>query len=106
VAFEGIGDRDAAEALKGAEALIDRAELPALEADEIYAADFVGLTVLDEQGHERGQVVDFESAGPNDLLHVKVDANVFLVPVGLIRSVDLDAKRVTIEAPDGLFSTE
>src|SRR6516225_4238801 len=39
VSFKGIADRDAAEALKGAELLISRDALPALDDSEFYHAD-------------------------------------------------------------------
>jgi 16S rRNA processing protein RimM len=103
VTLQGIADRNAAEALQGSEALVDRAELPDLESDEMYAADLVGMSVADERGQERGTVTDIEAAGPNDLLHVKTAERTVLVPVGLIRSIDRDGRRLTIEAPEGLF---
>src|SRR5947209_13114310 len=50
VALRGLDDRNGAEALKGSEVLIDRAELPALEAGEIWAADLVGMRLADQSG--------------------------------------------------------
>src|SRR5437868_10772280 len=42
-ALEGVVTREDAAALRGAEVGIDRAELPALAADELYWADLEGL---------------------------------------------------------------
>ena len=41
----GVGDRVAAEALRGAKLYLPRAALPAAEAGEYYHADLVGLAV-------------------------------------------------------------
>jgi 16S rRNA processing protein RimM len=103
VSLRGVIDRDAAEALRGSEALIEREELPALEADQIWAADLVGMQVRDEAGAVRGEVVGLEAAGPNDLLQVKAEAGVALVPMGLVREVDEEGRTIVIEAPEGLF---
>src|SRR5687768_15691099 len=57
VTLEGLADRDEADALRGCEVLIDREELPDLDAEEIYAVDLVGMSVADEAGQQRGEVV-------------------------------------------------
>jgi 16S rRNA processing protein RimM len=103
VSLRGVADRDAAEVLRGSEALIARDELPALQGDQIWAADLVGMQVRDEAGAVRGEVVGLELAGPNDLLQVKAAAGVALVPMGLVREVDEEGRTIVIEAPEGLF---
>jgi 16S rRNA processing protein RimM len=45
VAIDGCADRDAAEALRGSELCVPRAELPQLEEGEYYLIDLVGLEV-------------------------------------------------------------
>ncbi len=45
VRFEGIADRNAAEALKGTELSVSRTALPAPDEDEFYHADLIGLEV-------------------------------------------------------------
>lgn len=47
VRFVGVDDRNAAEALRGRELSIPRAELPELDDDEFYLADLIGLSVRD-----------------------------------------------------------
>ena len=106
VSLKGIADKEAADVLRGSEALVDREELPAPGTDEIYAVDLTGMKVFDEAGAERGEVVGLENAGPNDLLQVKVAARVVLVPMGLVRSIDQEQRRLVIESPDGLFEVE
>ncbi|HTC82801.1 MAG TPA: ribosome maturation factor RimM, partial [Rhizomicrobium sp.] len=47
IAFEGVCDRNEAEALKGIELFVDRAALPDADEDEFYHADLIGLEVRD-----------------------------------------------------------
>src|SRR6186997_2540329 len=58
--FEGINDRDAAEALRGSLIEIDRADLPPLEPGEYYHADLIGLPCVDGEGNALGRVVAVE----------------------------------------------
>ena len=51
----GIGDREAAAALKGADIGVPRAALPAAAENEIYYADLVGLAVVNRQGVRLGR---------------------------------------------------
>ena len=106
VALRGIGDRDAAAALRGQEALVDRAELPAPGEDELYAVDLVGMSAVDQAGTERGEVVGLETAGLQELLRLRKDQKESLVPLSLVREVDEAARKVIIDAPEGLFELE
>jgi 16S rRNA processing protein RimM len=100
-ALQGVPDRTAAEPLRGCEVLVLRDELPALDEGEVYAADLIGLPLVDTQGVLRGTVEAVESAGPNDLLRLSGGA---LVPLAFVREI-VDRK-VVIEAPEGLFELD
>jgi 16S rRNA processing protein RimM len=102
-ALRGVEDRDQAAALRGQEVRVDRAELPALEEGEVYAIDLIGYEVSDPQGTVRGIVEDVEEAGPQDLLRLAGGA---LVPLGLVKEVLPEARRIVVEAPEGLFDLE
>ena len=103
IALRGVGDRDQADALRGEEVRVDRAELPALEAGEMYAIDLIGYQVSDPQGNVRGVVEDLEEAGPQDLL--RLDGGT-LVPLALVTEVQPQARRIVVDAPEGLFDLE
>jgi len=103
VALRGVGDRDQADALRGEEVRVDRAELPALQAGEMYAIDLIGYQVSDPQGIVRGVVEDLEEAGPQDLL--RLDGGT-LVPLALVTEVQPQARRIVVDAPEGLFDLE
>ena len=71
--FEGVGDRTAAEALRGSLVEIDRALLPPLEPGEYYHADLIGLPCVDGSGEPLGTVVAVENFGAGDLLEVEAE---------------------------------
>ena len=103
VALRGVADRDQADALRGSEVRVDRADLPALEEGEMYAVDLIGYEVSDPQGTVHGVVEDVEEAGPQDLLRL---AGGTLVPLGLVKEVLPESRRIVVEAPEGLFDLE
>jgi 16S rRNA processing protein RimM len=94
--FEGVGDRSAAEALRGSLIEVDRAALPPLEEGEYYHADLIGLPVVDGAGNAMGEVVAIENYGAGDLLEVERDGKRSLIPFrdGI---ANLEADRVVID---------
>ena len=79
--FEGIGDRSAAEALRGSLVEVDRAVLPPLEEGEYYHADLIGLACESADGEPIGVVIAVENFGAGDLLEVEdPDGKRSLVP--------------------------
>jgi 16S rRNA processing protein RimM len=79
--FEGIGNRSAAEALRGSLVEVDRATLPPLEEGEYYHADLIGLPAVDQQGEPVGTVSAVENYGAGDLLEIEAaDAKRSLIP--------------------------
>ena len=68
IAFEGVADRNAAEALKGTELFVDRASLPGTDEDEFYHADLIGLEVRDSEGRVLGKVIALHNFGASDVL--------------------------------------
>lgn len=103
----GIGDRNAAEALKGVELFVARDRLPQIAGDEeFYLADLIGLTVVDQHNAALGRVVSVENYGAGDVLSIEggpegafdVAFTRALVPV-----VDVAGGRVGLDLPDGFF---
>jgi 16S rRNA processing protein RimM len=71
VKLSGVDDRTAAEALQGAYVGAPREAMPAVEDDEFYWDDLIGLDVLNEKGESLGKVVSLLSAAANDVLVVQ-----------------------------------
>jgi 16S rRNA processing protein RimM len=66
-----VATREEAEALKGLELYVPRATLPALEEDEFYLADLIGLRVRTADGAELGRIRDVHNFGAGDLLEIE-----------------------------------
>ena len=103
----GTAGRDAAEALKGAAVHVSRREFPALEEDEYYWSDLIGLDVVNLQGEALGKVTDMMSNGPQSILRIEPvpdaaatdKAPERLVPYvdQFVKTVDLKAKTITLD---------
>ena len=103
VRFEGIGDRDASEALKGVELFVARDALPDTEAEEFYHADLIGLRAEDEEGRLIGHIRGIHNFGAGDVLDLeKPDGSEALLPFTreFVPIVDVKAGRVVIVAPE------
>jgi 16S rRNA processing protein RimM len=99
VRLEGCEDRDAAEALRGAELLVARGAAPALGEDEWWPEELEGCRVTD--GAVEVGVVERVSPFPScDVLEVaRLDGGALLVPLvrDAVRSVDVEARRVDVD---------
>jgi 16S rRNA processing protein RimM len=79
--FAEIGDRTAAEALRGQLVTVPRSTLPALAEGEYYHADLVGLPCRTAAGDALGIVVAVENFGAGDILEIeKADGRRAMVP--------------------------
>jgi len=111
VKLEGIGSRDAAEALKGCELLIERDQLPALSDDEFYFVDVIGRPVQRERDgglQDLGTVVGLTTNGAQDLFEVQWrdpggKAQTWLLPVVPPLLVELTEERVLVDLPLGML---
>ena len=103
VQFEGCGDRDGAEALKGLEIAVDYEDLPALSSGEFYWSDLQGKTVVNIQGVEYGRVNQLMATGANDVLVVRPQSGLnteeILIPYinGVIVEVDLPNNLIRVD---------
>lgn len=100
--LKGISDRNTAEALNGVELFIDRANLPdeALEEDEFYQSDLIGLTAADGEGREHGMVVAIHDFGAGIVLELeRPDRRTVMIPFSEVAVPDLDieAGRLTVD---------
>jgi 16S rRNA processing protein RimM len=70
IAFEGIRDRNAAEALKGTELFVSRNALPEADDDEFYHADLIGLEAQDSEGRVIGKISALHNFGAGDVMEI------------------------------------
>jgi 16S rRNA processing protein RimM len=107
VQFEGIRDRDVAEALRGVLLQVDSAELtPPADPDEFHDHQLLGLRVESLDGAELGTVDGIDHAPASDLIVLKKAAGgTALIPFvsQFVPSVDLAAGRILVDLPEGLL---
>jgi 16S rRNA processing protein RimM len=94
VSFEGVVDREGADALHG---VVLRAE-PLDDPDVLWVHDLIGATVVDLAGAELGVVTSVEENPAADLLVLDGGA---LVPLTFV--TDTAPGRVTVDIPEGLL---
>ncbi len=63
-----VGDRDAAQLLRGARIFISRAQFPPPPEGEYYWVDLIGLQVINREGVPLGQVRELLATGPQTTL--------------------------------------
>ena len=127
VAFEGVGDRTAAESLRGTLLILDSAQITSLsDPDEFYDHELIGLGVVTAVGDPVGVVADVLHHG-QDLLVVRREgapgqvapghvtpgsrgrgAAEALVPFvsAIVTDVDVAAGRLVIDPPPGLLDPD
>jgi 16S rRNA processing protein RimM len=102
MALEGIADRDAAAALRGAVIEVDRDELE-LDENDVLLADLVGCRCVLPDGTAWGEIVAVE-LGLQDRLVIRDGKVERQLPVvdAFIASIDVEAGVVTVTPPEGL----
>jgi 16S rRNA processing protein RimM len=108
VFFRGVGDRDTAEALRGAFLTVPAGELPVLPEDSYYVFDLLGSRVNSEDGEFLGRVTDVLSAAGNQVLVVDgTEGGEVLLPMTreVVRRVDLEGASIVVHLLPGLLDS-
>jgi 16S rRNA processing protein RimM len=105
----GVSGRTAAEALNRVALFVPRARLAAPEdEDEVYAADLIGATALDEAGTLIGTIVAVPNYGGGDLLELRSPGGgaTALLPFtkAFVPVLDMARRQITVVVPEDLFA--
>ncbi len=94
----GCDDRDAADALRGADVAVTREALGEAQDGTLYWVDLVGLEVVDQGGTRLGEVEGLFESGGTSVLVVK-GAKERLIPFvpDYVKAVDREARRITVD---------
>lgn len=106
--LQGIDTREAAESLRDAWLTLPGRSREELPAGYFYEHELVGLTCFDRAGLTLGEVTGLADIGGGALLVVQTDHGEVLVPFrpALVVEVDLEARRVVLDPPKGLFGDD
>lgn len=104
--LQGVSDRNAADALRGAEIYIREADAAPLDTDEYFIHQLIGLKALTPDGQPIGTVREVLTTGAGEVLVIaRPDQPDALVPMvrDFIASLDLAAGQVVINPIEGLL---
>lgn len=105
VGFEGIGDRNRAEELRGGELEVDRSDVPPAPEGSYYHFELVGCRVIDRVLGELGEVADIVEDGGGILLVVRRPSGDLPVPFvdPYLERVDIEERRIDCVLPEGFL---
>ncbi len=107
VQFEGVYDRNIAEALRGVLLQIDSDGLaPPEDPDEFHDHQLIGLRVLALDGTELGKIARIDHAPAHDQIVMdKPGGGTALIPFvsQLVPTVDLAGGKIVVDLPEGLL---
>lgn len=104
IGFEGVETMSDAEALAGAELWVEAGGRDPLPDHTFYRHDLVGCDVVDRGGHPLGTVTAVEGAIERSYLIVRGSRGEVMIPLRVeIVAIDLPARRITVDPPEGLL---
>ena len=106
VLIEGVNSREEATQLKNLSIEIPFAMAPDLPDGRYYQFDMIGCRVVGKDGVEYGEVAEVLFYPANDVYRItsrRFGETLFPAVDRFIVSVDIAAKQIVIDPPDGLF---
>ena len=103
ICFAGVGERDAAQALKGTELFIGRDALPPTGQDEFYHADLIGLEAQDSEGRVLGKVAAIHNYGAGDVIEIaRPDGDSILLAFTSdnVPTIEVATGRIVVAVPE------
>lgn len=104
--FEGYDTMTAAQSLAGGRLVIAEADLKALSEGEFFEHQVIGSQAVTAEGRSLGDVTAVLRTGGTDVLIIRdEDGRERMIPFvdDICTSVDVAAKRITIDPPEGLL---
>lgn len=107
--FVGVDDRNQAETLTGCKIYVAKSELPALENDEYYWHQLIGLKVQGAEGVFLGEVIGLVETGAHDVLELKYQDQRRLIPFVLsdiVTDINLEARTIEVTWTEDYFDDD
>lgn len=104
VKLQGVADRNAAEALRGAYVAVRAEDGQPLAENEFYYHQLEGLRVIADSGETLGRLTQVRATGANDVYVVVGASGELLLPAirQVVLKVDLQAGTMLVHVPEGL----
>jgi len=108
VKLSGLTNRNDVEHLRGKYLFIRREEAMALEEDEYYEDELIGLIVETVDGEHLGELIEIMWTGANEVYIVRGPRGEVLIPAiaQVVQEVDLDAGVMRVRLLPGLVDGE
>lgn len=105
VKFEDVNSEAEAEKLLKTEVYLPLKFLPKLSGDQFYYHEIIGFEVIDKKRGNIGVIEGVNDSASQVLLEIKHNDIQILMPLidEFIKTVDKKAKKIFIEAPEGLI---
>jgi 16S rRNA processing protein RimM len=100
--FEGIDDRNAAEALRNVNLYVAREKLPSVDDGTFYHADLVGLSALTRDKAAFGEVIAVQNFGAGDILEIRRgDGSTLMLPFteAAVPAIDIAGGIIVVDPP-------
>ena len=90
---------------KGQKIYTSKSNLPSIKDNEYYVSDLIGCKLIIQKNNITGQVINIKNFGAGDLLEVKLDKKIILIPFNNENniSVNLNKKEITAEPILGIL---
>jgi 16S rRNA processing protein RimM len=105
VKFAEIATAEEIQELKQWTIEIPESEARALEPDEYFLHDLVGLHLIDSTGADRGEIIEAYEGGGGILLNVRRgDGKTYEVPFAqsICTEIDLPGQKIVVDLPEGI----
>ena len=91
--------------LKGQKIYSSKTNLPSTKDNEYYVNDLIGCKLIIRDNNISGQVINIKNFGAGDLLEVKLDKKIVLIPFNNENniSVNLEKKEITADPIFGIL---
>lgn len=103
--FAGVTTPEEAGMLRGGLIQVPGQERPVQSGDVFYECDLIGMTVLDEEGRELGQVEAMWELPGHHVFVVRRDDREVLIPAAkhFVMAIDVPQRRMVVRIIDGMI---
>lgn len=99
ITFKNFEDINLVEEFRNKKLKVKREDAPKLDYDEFFIVDMIGINVVDENGHNYGEVIDIDQFGAADVYTIKGRNGVHTFPFlkDMVISVDIQGKTLLVK---------